>query len=81
MQPTLRSARDSGHVEPEVDTLTPRVKTRGPPRYPHSDRLRAGNSVAVTATELGYANPSAFSRVFTQRLGRSPSAWLAGLRG
>lgn len=44
-------------------------------------RLRAGNSVAVTATELGYANPSAFSRVFTQRLGRSPSAWLAGLRG
>jgi AraC-like DNA-binding protein len=33
--------------------------------------------VAVTAAELGYANPSAFSRVFTQRHGLSPRAWLA----
>jgi AraC-like DNA-binding protein len=43
-------------------------------------RLRAGASVARTATELGYANPPAFSRAFTRELGRSPRAWLAGVR-
>lgn len=41
-------------------------------------RLRDGASVARTATELGYANPPAFSRAFTRELGRSPRAWLAG---
>lgn len=40
-------------------------------------RLRAGFSVGSVAAELGYASASAFSRVFTQRLGRSPRAWLA----
>lgn len=43
------------------------------------DRLRAGASVARTATELGYANSPAFSRAFTRELGRSPRAWLAEL--
>lgn len=41
------------------------------------ERLRAGASVTATAAELGYATPSAFCRVFTQRLGCSPRAWLA----
>lgn len=41
------------------------------------DRLRAGASVAHTASALGYANPAAFSRAFAQRVGRSPRAWLA----
>ncbi|MFS0703745.1 AraC family transcriptional regulator [Cellulomonas sp. 179-A 9B4 NHS] len=41
------------------------------------DRLRAGASVAATSAELGYAHPSAFTRVFTQRVGASPRAWLA----
>jgi AraC-like DNA-binding protein len=41
------------------------------------ERLRAGASVAVTATELGYANSPAFSRAFSQRIGCSPRAWLA----
>lgn len=41
------------------------------------DRLLAGTSVSRTAAELGYASPPAFSRVFTQRVGRSPRAWLA----
>ncbi len=41
------------------------------------DRLRAGTPVSVTAAELGYANSSAFSRVFSQRIGRSPRAWVA----
>lgn len=40
-------------------------------------RLRAGASVARTAGELGYATPAAFSRAFSQRVGRSPRAWLA----
>lgn len=40
------------------------------------DRLRAGDSVARTATDLGYATSAAFSRAFTQRLGCSPRAWL-----
>lgn len=41
------------------------------------ERLRVGAPVAVTAAELGYADPSSFSRVFAQRVGRSPRAWLA----
>jgi AraC-like DNA-binding protein len=40
------------------------------------DQLRRGVSVAATATALGYANPSAFSRVFSQRLGQPPRTWL-----
>lgn len=43
------------------------------------DRLRAGVSVARTATELGYATAPAFSRAFTQRVGCSPRAWMAQL--
>ena len=31
--PTPRPKRKSGHIECAVDALTPRVKTRGPPRY------------------------------------------------
>lgn len=41
------------------------------------ERLRGGATVARTAGELGYATPAAFSRAFTQRVGRSPRAWLA----
>ncbi|GAB09530.1 putative AraC family transcriptional regulator [Gordonia araii NBRC 100433] len=41
------------------------------------ERLRRGAAVSVVAGELGYSTPSAFSRVFSQRLGRSPRAWLA----
>lgn len=44
------------------------------------DRLRAGVSVARTATELGYATPPAFTRAFTQKVGSSPRAWLAAAR-
>lgn len=44
------------------------------------DRLRAGASVARTASDLGYANAPAFSRAFTQRVGHSPRAWLAEAR-
>lgn len=40
-------------------------------------RLRAGDSVARTAAALGYANPPAFTRAFTQRIGCSPRAWMA----
>lgn len=39
-------------------------------------RLRAGKSVKHLAEELGYANPSALSRVFTATFGVSPRAWL-----
>lgn len=41
------------------------------------DRLRAGTPVTSVAVELGYSSPSSFSRVFTQRMGCSPRAWLA----
>ena len=37
--------------------------------------LRQGRPVKQIADELGYANPSALSRVFTQRVGQSPRAW------
>lgn len=38
--------------------------------------LRGGRSIKSMAQELGYANPSALSRVFAQKLGLSPRAWL-----
>jgi AraC-like DNA-binding protein len=40
-------------------------------------RLRQGRSVKFIADALGYANASALSRVFAQRLGVSPRDWLA----
>lgn len=40
-------------------------------------RLRRGDAVKLIADMLGYANASALSRVFTQRVGMSPRAWLA----
>lgn len=43
------------------------------------ERLRQGSPVAITAGELGYTNTSSFSRVFTQRIGRSPRHWLASV--
>ena len=39
--------------------------------------LRKGNSLKLIAAAVGYANATALTRVFTQRLGMSPSAWLA----
>lgn len=38
--------------------------------------LREGRAVKAIAHELGYANASALSRVFRQRVGRSPRDWL-----
>jgi AraC-like DNA-binding protein len=40
-------------------------------------RLQQGHAVKRIADELGYANASALSRVFTQKVGCSPMAWLA----
>ncbi|MBI5718761.1 MAG: AraC family transcriptional regulator [Burkholderiales bacterium] len=37
--------------------------------------LRRGLPVKHVAVEVGYANASALGRVFSQRLGQSPSAW------
>lgn len=39
--------------------------------------LRGGQPVKLIAATLGYANASALSRVFAQRVGSSPRAWLA----
>jgi transcriptional regulator GlxA family with amidase domain len=39
--------------------------------------LRKGSSLKVIAAAVGYANATALTRVFTQRLGKSPSDWLA----
>lgn len=38
--------------------------------------LRKGNSLKLIAPAVGYANATALSRVFTQRLGVAPSEWL-----
>ncbi len=40
--------------------------------------LRQGRPVKLIANELGYANASALSRLFSQRVGQSPRAWLEG---
>jgi AraC-like DNA-binding protein len=42
--------------------------------------LRKGNSLKLIASAVGYANPTALTRVFTQRLGMAPSEWLARVR-
>jgi transcriptional regulator GlxA family with amidase domain len=42
--------------------------------------LRRGNSLKLVATAVGYTNATALTRVFTQRLGMSPSEWLARSR-
>src|SRR5579863_1284490 len=38
--------------------------------------LRKGNSLKLIASAVGYANATALTRVFTQRVGMSPSEWL-----
>ncbi|MBC7699081.1 AraC family transcriptional regulator [Aquabacterium sp.] len=42
--------------------------------------LRQGKAVKLLASELGYANASALSRGFAQRIGVSPRQWLAQSR-
>jgi AraC-like DNA-binding protein len=42
--------------------------------------LRQGRPVKWMAPELGYANASALSRVFAQRMGLSPRQWRAKTR-
>lgn len=39
-------------------------------------RLRQGSPLKTIAEDLGYSSPSALSRVFTQKVGRSPREWL-----
>jgi len=39
--------------------------------------LRNGRPLKAIATDLGYANPSAFTRLFTHKTGCSPRQWLA----
>ena len=43
--------------------------------------LRKGNSLKLIASAVGYANATALSRVFTKRVGMSPSEWLARTQG
>ncbi len=43
--------------------------------------LRKGNSLKLIASAVGYANATALTRVFTQRVGMSPSEWLARGQG
>jgi AraC-like DNA-binding protein len=42
--------------------------------------LRKGSSLKLIAATVGYANATALTRVFTKRLGISPSDWLASQR-
>ncbi|MGN7874141.1 cupin domain-containing protein [Roseateles sp. 22389] len=43
------------------------------------EQLRLGRPIKQIADQLGYANASALSRVFTQRVGRSPREWKQAL--
>jgi AraC-like DNA-binding protein len=38
-------------------------------------RVRAGEPIKAIAAELGYANASTLSRLFSRRVGASPRAW------
>lgn len=42
--------------------------------------LQRGRPLKLLAQELGYANPSALSRLFAQKVGVSPRAWLQASR-
>jgi AraC-like DNA-binding protein len=42
--------------------------------------LRKGRSLKAIASAVGYANATSLTRIFTQRLGMSPSEWLAHSR-
>lgn len=42
--------------------------------------LRKGNSLKLIANAVGYTNATALTRVFTQRLGVSPTEWLRNQR-
>jgi AraC-like DNA-binding protein len=42
--------------------------------------LRKGNSLKLIAAAVGYTNATALTRVFTKRLGMSPSDWLSRSR-
>lgn len=44
------------------------------------DRLQSGADITDIALELGYSTPSAFSYMFRQRMGISPSDWRRGGR-
>lgn len=44
-------------------------------------QLSQGRAVKIIAPDLGYANASALSRVFAQRVGVSPREWLSQGRG
>ncbi len=39
--------------------------------------LRKGDSLKLIAPAVGYMNSTALTRIFVQRLGQSPSEWLA----
>jgi AraC-like DNA-binding protein len=41
-------------------------------------KLRKGNSLKLIAAAVGYTHATALTRIFTQRLGVSPTDWLAG---
>ena len=43
--------------------------------------LRKGNSLKLIAAAVGYTNATALTRVFTLRLGASPTEWLRAQRG
>src|SRR5580698_1585176 len=43
--------------------------------------LRKGKSLKLIASAVGYANATALTRVFTQRVGMPPSEWLARSQG
>ena len=43
--------------------------------------LRKRNSLKLIASAVGYANATALTRVFTQRVGMSPSEWLVRSQG
>jgi len=40
-------------------------------------RLQQGKSIKSLYGELGYSSASSFTRVFLQKIGMSPKAWLA----
>ena len=40
-------------------------------------QLKAGKSLKLVAPAVGYMSPAAFTRVFSQRIGVSPTEWVS----
>ena len=73
---TVRKSVAQAQLSPADHTLDEKLASLSPQQFKVLTRVTRGLLNKQIADELGYANPSALSRVFSQRVGMSPRDWL-----